>query len=82
MQNSASHTKIGRSSLGAVTLNTLVPVGLAAGVVGMAFTLGTWKGHYERRIENLEESAKQLAFLQSQVMILRQDVEVIKARGK
>lgn len=62
-----------------ISSSTLIPMGLSATAIGIAFGLGIWKGQLDRRMETLEAAAPQLAYVQSQIMILRQDVEVIKA---
>lgn len=59
--------------------STLIPVSLSASAITLAFIVGVWKGQLERRIEGCEDAARQITYIQSQIMILRQDIEIIKA---
>lgn len=60
------------------TSDTLMPMGLCITAIGFAYVVGIWKGQVDRRLDEMVDVSKQITYLQSQVMILRQDIEVIK----
>lgn len=61
-----------------LSTTTLIPMGLSATAIALAFTLGVWKGQLDRRIDSIEAESKQVTHILSQIMILRQDIEAIK----
>lgn len=58
--------------------DTLMPLGLCVTAISFAYVVGIWKGQVDRRLDEMVDVSKQITYLQSQVMILRQDIEVIK----